>query len=119
MAGENTCHQQCCDFYERTGVSKDPKPERPGTRRRATLRGIVHDYMHAFSVHDFDLDEVSDWAVRTGRYQRPPLSMVQQCKRELARTCREEYYTDPQHREVRSLHPVRIKDGDKQMIIWA
>jgi hypothetical protein len=75
--------------------------------------------MHAFSVDEVDLDEVADWAVRTGRYQRPPLSVVQQCKRELARTCREEYHTDPQKREVRSLHPIRIKEADKQMVIWA
>jgi len=71
-------------------------------------------------VDTVELEQVAEWAVNTGRYQRQPMSIVKQCKRELSQALRVEYYTDPQGREVRRMHPVRIKDPDgEQMVLWA
>jgi hypothetical protein len=86
-----------------------------------SLRRIVHEFMKANSVSECDLDTVAEWAVRNGLYQRPTLTLVKQCKRELAQALRTEYLTDSQGREVRRMHPVRLKDRDdgRQMVIWA
>src|SRR5262245_24237065 len=76
--------------------------------------------MEEHHVEAIDLESVAEWAVQTGRYHRPPISMVKQCKRELARACREEYYTDPQGREVRRMHSARFDfEEGKQMRLWA
>lgn len=86
---------------------------------RRQLQSIVHDYMEEFGVDEVDLDVVAQWALDTGRYQRKPLDMLKQCKRELSRALRSEHHVDPQGREVRTMHPVRVKDGPEQLVIWA
>lgn len=84
------------------------------------MQSFVHEYMQEHGVTTVELEEVAEWAVKTGRYQRQPLSIVKQCKRELSQALRVEYFTDPQGREVRKMHPVRIKDADgEQMVLWA
>jgi hypothetical protein len=80
---------------------------------------MVHEYMEEFNVEEVDLEEVAQWAVSTGRYQRQPISILKQCKEQLAEACRSEQFTDPQGRDVRTMHPVRIVDGPKQMVFWA
>lgn len=86
-----------------------------------SLRRIVHDYMRANNVSEVDLDTVAEWAVKNRLYQRPALTLVKQCKKELAQALRTEHITDAQGREVRRMHPVRIvdKENDRQMVIWA
>lgn len=85
------------------------------------LRSIVHEFMKVNGVTEVDLDTVAQWAVKNRLYQRPALTLVKQCKRELAQALRTERIMDRQGREVRRMHPVRIKDAqeDKQMVIWA
>ena len=84
------------------------------------MQSVVHEYMRENKVDTVELEQVAEWAVRTGRYQRQPLNIVQQCKRELSQALRVEYYKDPQGREVRKMHPVRVNDLDgQQMVLWA
>jgi len=84
------------------------------------MQELVHEYMRIHDVVEVELEQVARWAVDTGRYQRQPQGIVQQCKRELGQAVRAEYYTDPQGRDVRKMHPVRVKDPDgEQMVIWA
>jgi hypothetical protein len=80
---------------------------------------MVHDYMEEHAVSEVDLDEVAAWAVSTGRYQRQPINIVKQCRLQLSEACRSEHFKDPQGRDVRQMHPVRIYDGDRQMVFWA
>jgi hypothetical protein len=82
------------------------------------LQKIVDDYTEEFEVDEIDLDEVAEWAVKTGRYQRKTITIAKQCKRELARVLRTEHFHDPQGREPRKWHPVRIKSGDEQLVLW-
>jgi hypothetical protein len=74
--------------------------------------------MELHHVTEIDLTDVAECAERSGRYQRQPVSMVKQCKRELSRACRDEYYTDPQGRDVRKMHPVRIRTRPTQLVFW-
>lgn len=82
------------------------------------LERIVEDYIKEFDVDEVDLDEVSIWAVKTGRYQRKPLTLAQQCRREIARSLRVQHSRDPQGREPRKWHAV-IVDRPEQKAIWA
>ena len=96
------------------------KTRRPFTKTlRKGLQKIVHEYIQEHHVDSVDLETVAEWAVLTGRYQRQPMTMVKQCKRELARACREEMYTDPQGRDVRKMHAARYEFDGKQMRLWA
>lgn len=83
------------------------------------LQDIVDDYCKEFGVDEVDLDAVAEWAVKTGRYQRKTITIAKQCKRELARALRTEHFHDPQGREPRKWHPVRVTSGDEQMVLWA
>ena len=83
------------------------------------LQQIVDDYMKEFQVDEIDLDSVADWAVETGRYQRKTITIAKQCKRELARVMRSEHLVDPQGREPRKWHSVRVGSGPEQLILWA
>ena len=85
----------------------------------AQLQAIVDDYMREFKVDEVDLDSVADWAVETGRYQRKTITIAKQCKRELARVMRSEHLVDPQGREPRKWHSVRVGTGPEQLILWA
>ncbi len=82
------------------------------------LQDIAHEFMELHGEEGFDLGEVIGWAIRSGRYQVQPPTAEELGKQELARALRQEYYTDPQGREVRRMHPVRITDGPQQMVIW-
>lgn len=90
-----------------------------GKSLRQQLQGIVHDYMQENGVDEVDLDEVAAWAVTNGRYQRQPISIIRQCKEQLSEACRSEIVKDPQGREVRRMHPVRIVEDSRQMVFWA
>lgn len=83
------------------------------------MQELAHEYMKLHNVDSIELEQVSEWACSTGRYQRRPVSMVQQCRRELADALRVQHYTDPQGREIRRMHPVRIATKGEQMVIWA
>src|ERR1035441_9595729 len=90
-----------------------------GKTLRSQLQGIVHDYMQEHGVEEVDLDEVSAWAVTTGRYKRQPISIIKQCREQLSEALRSESIKDSQGREARRMHPVRIREGDRQMVFWA
>jgi hypothetical protein len=84
----------------------------PQTKR---YQQIVHEYMREHQMEKVDLGEVARWAIRTGRYQRKPPTLEQLCQRDLSRACRDEYYTDPQGRAVRVMHPARTEQG----VLWS
>ena len=79
---------------------------------------LVEEYMQAHQVEEVDLDDVSAWACRTEKYQRPPISMQKQCRREMARALRQTRHIDPQEREVRTKHAVEIKLKGEQFVLW-
>ena len=83
------------------------------------MQEMAVEFMNEHGVDSFDLEEVAMWACQTQRYQRPPLGIVAQCKRELADALRVQKHIDPQGREVRQMHPVRLQEKGHQMVIWA
>jgi hypothetical protein len=82
------------------------------------LRNIANSY---FADHDGSATsrDIARWAIKTGLWAPQPGSVIDQCAEELSRAMREEYYTDPQGREVRAKHAARIKENGKQITLWA
>jgi hypothetical protein len=82
------------------------------------LQTIANDY---FESHDglASTKDIAKWAIDVGRWQPQRGSMLDQCAEELARAMREEHITDAQGRSVRAKHAARIKQGEKQITLWA
>lgn len=82
------------------------------------LQGIANDY---FLTHDGPATtrDIAQWAMTAKRWAPQPGSLVEQCAEELSRAMREEHITDAQGRSVRAKHAARIKEGAKQVTLWA
>lgn len=82
------------------------------------LQTIANDY---FESHDglASTREIAKWAIDIGRWSPQRGSLLDQCAEELSRAMREEHITDAQGRSVRAKHAARIKQGDKQITLWA
>jgi hypothetical protein len=82
------------------------------------LQKIANDY---FGSHDglASTRDIAKWAIDSGRWSPQRGSMLDQCAEELSRAMREEHITDAQGRSVRAKHAARIKQGEKQITLWA
>lgn len=86
---------------------------------RRQLQILVHEYMQEHNVESADLKLVAKWAIKRGKWDRPPMSREKQCQREISRALRAETYTDPQGREVRRMHPVRYGTSKGPLtVLW-
>lgn len=73
---------------------------------------IINDYLQETGKVEIDLAEVAEWAINQGLWEKPFLSNAKrQCARALAKAARDEYYTDPQGRRVRTKHAARHEQG--------
>ena len=63
--------------------------------------------------------QVASWAIDEGLWEPARGTIVGQLAEELARAMREEYYTDPQGREVRTKHAARTTSRSGiQSTLW-
>jgi len=62
--------------------------------------------------------QVASWAIDEGLWEPARGTVVGQLAEELARAMREEYYTDPQGREVRAKHAARTRSDGIQSTLW-
>lgn len=79
---------------------------------------IAQDWKLENNVEEIDIDQASDWAVETGRYQRDPISRKQQCRQDMLRALQRDKYTDPQGRSVRSQHAVKLDWQGEQLTLF-
>ena len=76
------------------------------------LREIVDDYREAAEPWPATARQIAAWAYNTGRWQPKAGNVIKQCAEDISRALREEYYTDPQGRTVRTKHAALVKrDG--------
>lgn len=76
---------------------------------------IINDYIEETCAEEVDMNEVARWAKSKGRLPEPkPYDPVKAFAHELSEAAREEYYTDPQSREVRKKHCYVIVEPDGQ-----
>jgi hypothetical protein len=92
----------------------------PTITKARELQHLIEQYHKAHP--DEDAAEVAphlvaEWAITKGIYNRPPVDPVVQLRRDLSRHLRNEYFIDPQGREVRRNHPIMVptqtQDGEK------
>src|ERR1700730_7326790 len=81
---------------------------------------IINDYMEATGAEEIDMLEVARWARQQGRWpEPPPFDPDKAAARELSEAAREEYYEDPQGRQVRKKHCyVIIDEGGQRRWHW-
>lgn len=85
-----------------------------GSLEKKMLR-LRDEYMATHPEADcFDPEKAGEWAISSRRYRREPPTLLRMFKRDMARALRNEYYEDPQGREVRKNHPVRGEQG----VLW-
>jgi hypothetical protein len=81
----------------------------------------VFDIMQEWAIEtgatEIDVDRAAEWAIANKKYQRLPISAIEQCKRDMRRSLQQSTYTDPQGNEVRTMHAVRNWKG-QQMTLW-
>jgi hypothetical protein len=81
---------------------------------------IKDKYLSQGGTSPIDLDDLAVFAINSGLWQKSGAKLRQLCKRELARTFREEYHTDAQGRHVRTFHATKTRDASgKQHVFWA
>ena len=82
------------------------------------LQSIVRRYREEHDGAPFIVRAVARWAIAEGLWAPQPEAIVSRCAEELGAALREEYYTDPQGRSVRTKHAAREHKGDKQQVLW-
>jgi len=84
------------------------------------LRSIADDFFDSLGKTTASSHEIAAWAIKGGRWHPQPADLTDQCAKQIAVAMREDYFTDPQGRRVRSKHAARILDGNKEVvpILW-
>ncbi len=86
------------------------------------LQSIVNQYIKETKAVRIDMHEVASWAIRKNLWSPQKKDSIKQCAHELARAARDEFFEDPQNRNVRKKHALRtytIEDGEKkQLTLW-
>lgn len=76
------------------------------------LQDIVNDYIADGQPWPAGKRDIAAWAVRKGRWNAQPKSLIDQCADELGEAMRAEMERDPQGRTVHAKHCAKIKEMD-------
>ena len=83
------------------------------------MQDITNRYARSGAPWPATARQIAAWAIRERLWAPQPASLIAQCADQLARAMREEYITDAQGRSVRAKHAARIREGDRQITLWA
>src|SRR5262249_7325047 len=82
---------------------------------REEKQRIINDYMAETGKDEIDMNDVAHWAQTNGRMPPPrTFDPVKMFAHDLSEAAREEYYFDPQDREVRKKHCYIFVEPDGQ-----
>jgi hypothetical protein len=88
------------------------------TKRRSVKtdqrQRIINQYMEETGKEVIDMGVVAKWAIKKGLWRAPKYDPERMCARELSRAAREEFYVDPQGRDVRKKHCFTVVGSDGQ-----
>ena len=87
------------------------------------LQDIVEEYRSAGEPWPTTTKHIASWAIRSKLWEPPHKNLMTQCAAEIAAAMRQEFFTDPQGRRVRTKHAYRLSeelsDGTyKQLYLW-
>lgn len=80
---------------------------------------IVERFYRETGKPEATAHEMAVWAIKNRIWEPEPSNLAHQLADQLARAMREETFVDPQGRVVRAKHAARIKQGEKQLTLWA
>jgi len=83
------------------------------------MQRIANLYMESGEPWPASARQIAMWAINNGLWKPKPASLIEQCAELLSQAMRQEYYTDPQGRTVRTKHAVRFKQNGDQIFLWA
>jgi len=89
-----------------------------GSTYKDQLQRIVREYQDASQTWPATTHEIAAWAIRKGKWEAQPSSLIDQCAAQLARAMREEYIRDAQGRTVRAKHCARHEVNGHQLMFW-
>lgn len=87
------------------------------TTKAEYLQRLGHEYRKAGQQWPASATMIAEWAIREGRWEPRPRSVLRQCASEIADAFRQEYYTDRQGRRVRRNHALK-SDTQEQLVLW-
>ena len=79
---------------------------------------LAEEYTQNGGTWPVEPAEFATWAVRGRRWQPSSEAAIGLCAEQFSRAMREEYTTDPKGRKVRTKHAVRIKQNNRQTVLW-
>ena len=82
------------------------------------LQRIANEYLEVHGGQAASKRDMAAWAINNDLWRPQRSDLISQCGEELARAMREEYFKDPQGREVRAKHAARIHQMGEQLFLW-
>lgn len=82
------------------------------------VRDLFREYEAAGNPMPADLNDVADWALRSGKWAPAPELARRKLVEDLGRALREEYFTDEEGNRIRAKHPAVVKRGGAQHHLW-
>jgi hypothetical protein len=82
------------------------------------MRQYFREYEAEGNPMPADLNDVYEWARRTGRWT-PPVELARRAfVEDMSRALREDYFTDDNGLRVRAMHPAVVKRNGAQYHLW-
>ena len=82
------------------------------------LRNVVEEYKAAGGPWPAEAKAIAAWAIANRRWEPSTTAAVSLCAHEISKAMREEYFTDPKGRRVRSKHQVTKMEDGHQVRLW-
>lgn len=85
------------------------------------MQALVEEYRESGEPWPATRKTMARWMIRNGKWKGGDDALVNICARDISRALREEYYTDPQGRRVRTKHAARLPlpgTEDGQQTFW-
>lgn len=82
------------------------------------LQRIVRDYRAAGMPWPASSRDIAAWAIDNHLWQAHRSALINRCAEEIADALRDEFYTDPQGRRVRTKHVARVEIDGQQVPLW-
>ena len=92
--------------------------KRSRSTRTEYRQQLINEYIEETSSTVIDMTKVAAWAIENKRWKPPRYDPLKICARELSRAAREEFYTDPQGRDVRKKHCFIIEADGQYRWLW-
>ena len=82
------------------------------------MQSIVTQYRLAGQPWPAQSKVIAAWAIAKNLWRMHPSAALAKCTEDISRAMREEFVTDRQGRRVRVKHPVTVRRGGEQLVLW-